>query len=135
MIVVDAGVWATALIDAGPTGDACRAALSRDDAWTAPEHAALETLRTIRRFEFAGVLDATQADEHARAVADFSIRYVGAEPWVLTEVWRLRHTVSPYDAPYVALALAMGAPLVTLDKRLGRAAEVLGVTALVPTSA
>jgi predicted nucleic acid-binding protein len=36
-------------------------------------------------------------------------------------VWELRHTVTPYDAWYVALAEALDAPLATLDGRLARA--------------
>ncbi len=36
-------------------------------------------------------------------------------------VWQLRHSVSIYDAWYVALAEALDAPLATLDLRLTRA--------------
>lgn len=36
-------------------------------------------------------------------------------------VWELRENVSAYDAWYVALAEALGAPLLTLDARLARA--------------
>lgn len=133
MIVIDAGAWAMALVDDGDTGQACRTALANDDEWVAPEHAALETLRTIRRFESAGYINEVQAGVHVQAVIDASIRYVGAEPWVLQGVWRLRHTISPYDAPYVVVALAMELPMVTIDHRLGRAARAVGVEVRVPT--
>jgi predicted nucleic acid-binding protein len=36
-------------------------------------------------------------------------------------VWSLRDVATPYDAWYVALAEALDAPLVTLDRRLARA--------------
>jgi len=35
--------------------------------------------------------------------------------------WRLRHSMSYYDALYVALATRLGAPLLTMDKRLANA--------------
>ena len=39
-----------------------------------------------------------------------------------SRVWELRDNVSPYDAWYVALAESLQADLVTLDRRLTRAA-------------
>lgn len=51
---------------------------------------------------------------------------------VLARVWALRHTMSTYDAPYVAVAEAFGVPLVTIDLRLARAAEKQGVEVVVP---
>ena len=42
--------------------------------------------------------------------------------WPYAErIWQLRHCVSPYDACYVAVAEALGCPLLTTDFRLGRA--------------
>lgn len=35
-------------------------------------------------------------------------------------VWHLRGQVSDYDAAYVALAMALDAPLLTDDRRLAR---------------
>ena len=36
-------------------------------------------------------------------------------------IWELRHTMSTYDACYVAVAEACDCPLLTTDERLGRA--------------
>jgi predicted nucleic acid-binding protein len=38
---------------------------------------------------------------------------------LLPRIWELRHNLSAYDAAYVALAEALGAPLITRDRRLG----------------
>lgn len=135
MIVVDAGVWVRALVDVSAVGEACRVVLCDDPDWVAPTHAAIEVLRTLRRYEAAGLLTRPQADRHAESVAAAEVRYVGAEPWLLAEVWRHRHTISPYDAPYVALSLALDAPLATLDERLARAAGAIGARVVVPGSA
>jgi predicted nucleic acid-binding protein len=40
----------------------------------------------------------------------------------LYRIWELRHNVTAYDAAYLALAEALGAPLVTRDAKLAGAA-------------
>ena len=40
---------------------------------------------------------------------------------LLAASWELRHNVTAYDAMYVALAVLLEVPLVTLDRRLQRA--------------
>jgi predicted nucleic acid-binding protein len=42
------------------------------------------------------------------------------EPFAI-RIWELRHNVTSYDAWYVALAEAIGAPLATLDEHLAKA--------------
>jgi len=43
---------------------------------------------------------------------------------LLRQCWELRNGLTVYDAAYVALAEALGAPLVTADARLARAPGV-----------
>jgi predicted nucleic acid-binding protein len=132
MIVVDASAWVRALVDAGPTGDAVREVMVGDAAWVAPAHAPLEVLRTIRRYETTGLIQVEQASRLADAVLAAEVTYVAAEPWLLRAAWDLRHNLSVYDAPYVALARVHDAPVVTCDERLAHAAASLGVTARLP---
>ena len=66
-----------------------------------------------------GALDTTAASQ---AVED--LRLWPGERWshrvLLPRAWELRHDVRGYDAIYVALAEALGATLLTLDRRLER---------------
>jgi predicted nucleic acid-binding protein len=132
VIVVDAGVWARSLIDAGSEGDACRDVLTGDPDWLAPGHAPIEILRTIRRYESAGLITTADGGAFAAEVVEAAVTYVGPEPWLLRSIWRHRKNISPYDVPYVALALHHGISLVTLDVRLSRAAVTAGADVVVP---
>ena len=127
MIVLDASAWATSLADDGPMGVICRDVMEGDRRWTAPSHAATETLRTIRRYELAGLLNATSASRIAAKIASTRVRYVGPSSVLLRAQWELRHNLSAYDAAYLVLAREFRAPLLTTDGRLARAAESLGV--------
>jgi predicted nucleic acid-binding protein len=51
----------------------------------------------------------------------FRSRAIPQEPF-LFRIWELRHNVTAYDAPYLALAEALAAPLVTCDAKLASAA-------------
>lgn len=44
------------------------------------------------------------------------------QDFLLPRIWELRNNLTAYDAAYVALAEALGAPLLTRDKRLSSAA-------------
>jgi predicted nucleic acid-binding protein len=127
LIILDASAWVSSLADAGPMGDSCRYVMVQDKRWTAPSHAATEALTTIWRYELAGLVSAEAASAMAAKVADAPIRYVGPNPALLRSQWKLRHNVSAYDAAYVVLAREFGAPLLTTDGSLARAAEALGV--------
>jgi predicted nucleic acid-binding protein len=130
VIVVDAAAWVRALVDAD--GDAARSVLESDLDWAAPAHMPIEVLRTLRRYEYAGLLTAGQAGEFAGLVEDADVRYAEPEGWLLATVWRHRHNISPYDAAYVALAMNYDVPVVTFDARLAKAARAVGAAVVIP---
>lgn len=121
------------LTSANSDAETARQMLTADDEWILPAHAHVETLRTIRRLVAHSHLSPDEASEAVEEVCAAEVITVPAEPWVLRAIWDLRHTVSPYDAGYIALAQRFECAVVTFDKRLARAASQLGVRAVVPT--
>lgn len=131
MIVVDASAWATSLVRIDEVGDDARRLLSDDD-WVAPSHTGIEVLRALRKWETAGVLETAAASSLVAEVIATSVRYQAPGPDLLAWIWRARENLSLYDAPYVHLAGELAATLVTMDRRLARAARHLHVAAAVP---
>ena len=79
----------------------------------------LEVASTLRRLEAIGAVGPHRARE---ALEDLLraplVRY--PERLFLPRIWELRHTITSYDASYVALAEALSTPLLTTDARLSR---------------
>ncbi len=103
-----------------PGAEVVRALLHSDPDHAAPHLIDAEVLSLIQAQHRAGALDDTAA---AQAVEDLAA-WPG-ERWshraLLDRAWELRGNVRSYDALYVGLAEALGATLLTLDKRLVRA--------------
>lgn len=118
-VVCDASALTALLIDGGPDGRWATAALT-DTELAAPHLIAFETANIIRRHELIGLISSDQA---AQAHAD--LRDLAIEHWpyelVAARAWQLRVNLTIYDASYVSLAELLGATLVTLDRRIGRA--------------
>ena len=120
MIVVDASVLAVALADDGADGSSARGAVA-DEVLAAPELVDLEVLSVWRRQVAAGKMTARRAAQAVSDLAALPLRRM-SHRLVLQRCWDLRHTVTMYDAAYVALAEALVIPLLTADARLSRAA-------------
>jgi len=87
---------------------------------TAPEVVNPEVLSVLRRMERTGEVRPERARQALADLLDAPVRRFATLP-LLPVVWELRDSVSAYDACYVALARALGCPLVTGDLRLTRA--------------
>jgi predicted nucleic acid-binding protein len=119
VIVVDASVLATALADDGDDGAHARGRL-RTEILAAPELIDLEVTSVLRRLVIADRLPARRAEQALSDLVELPLRHASHRS-LLPRCWDLRENLTIYDASYVALAEALGVPLVTADKRLSKA--------------
>ena len=86
-----------------------------------------EVLSALRSAVMRGEIDESQALTALEDLADWPIERV-SHRYLTRSAWRFRHNVSPYDAPYIALARQRGMTVLTTDEALANAPEsVLGV--------
>jgi predicted nucleic acid-binding protein len=118
MLVVDASCLYEVVAD---TVDAeqVRARLALDPDHVAPQLIDVEVVSVIRRDHMLGRLDTTAAGQAVEDLRDWPGERYGHRA-LLDRAWELRGNVRPWDAMYVALAEALDATLLTLDRRLGR---------------
>ncbi len=77
----------------------------------------VEVAHAVRRTWFQGFINDERAAEVLDDLAAWPlIRY--PHDLFLPRIWTLRHTVTAYDAAYVALAEMLGVTLLTCDARL-----------------
>jgi predicted nucleic acid-binding protein len=115
-VVLDASVAARALMPAGA------ALLGRLQGMRchAPHLVDAEVGSVLRRAAAAGVVQPSTAEAGLHAL-DSVVDHRYPHGILATVAWRLRNTVSYYDALYAALAARLGYPLLTADARLARA--------------
>lgn len=119
MIVIDASVLVTALVDDGVDGHSVRGRLEGTEL-TAPAHVDVEFLHALRGLVRSGQTSPGRADRAIAHLVRLPLRRFEL-PAVASRTWQLRDNLTPYDAAYVALAELLSAPLVTSDGRLARA--------------
>lgn len=118
-VVVDSSVIVAALIDTGPPGLWAEGVID-GHALYAPELVRVEATNVLRRLELSKRITAPEANGAKEDLAQLEIELFPFEPFA-DRIWELRHTVTSYDAWYVALAEDLGFPLATLDGRLANA--------------
>jgi predicted nucleic acid-binding protein len=90
-----------------------------DESLHAPHLLSIEVAHALRRLASTKAISAAEAAAALQDLADLDISRHDHEV-LLPRVWELRHELSAYDAAYVALTEALGATLLTADKRLAR---------------
>ena len=118
-VVVDSSVIVAALIDTGPNGAWAEEAIEHEGLY-APELVRAEVMNILRRFERAKQITTPEANAARDDLMQLEIELIPFDPFS-DRIWELRHTVTSYDAWYVAVAENLAFPLATLDDRLARA--------------
>jgi predicted nucleic acid-binding protein len=115
-VVVDASVLVAALIDTGAQGNWAEDILI-SGSLHAPELVRAEATNVLRRLERAKQISTAEANAAQDDLMQLSLETFGFDPFA-ERIWELRHTVTSYDAWYIALAESLQLPLATLDAKL-----------------
>ena len=118
-VVVDASVLVAAVINTGAHSEWSEDILI-SGSLHAPEIARAEATNILRRLERANQISTAEANAAYDDLMQLSLETFGFDAFA-TRIWELRHTVTSYDAWYVALAEALQLPLATLDEKLSKA--------------
>jgi predicted nucleic acid-binding protein len=121
VIVVDASALLEVLLRTPAAAGVERRLFEPAQTLHVPHLLDVEIAQVMRRYALGGEISAQRGRLALADLADFPLhRYPHAV--LLRRVWDLRHNLTAYDAVYVALAEALGAPLLTRDQRLASAA-------------
>ena len=120
MIVLDASAAADACLEREDRGLWAVDAIAGAGEIHAPHLIDTEVVSALRRFLLAREIARPQAQAGLELFARLALERHPAAPLRL-RIWELRTRLTAYDATYVALAEALGLPLVTTDDRLARA--------------
>ena len=115
-VVVDASILVQLLL-ALPGHRRIAQRLVRASTLHAPHLVDLEVMSAIRKAMLRGLVPDAIADRAMTEIGALSLHRYPHAP-LRPRIWELRHTVTPYDAAYLALAEVLDAPLLTLDARL-----------------
>lgn len=120
MIVIDASAVLELVLRTERGEQVADRALDPDEQLHAPHLLDVEVTQTRRRLVLLKSLRADRAQEALDEVAALRIERHAHYPPV-PRLWQLRNALSAYDAAYVALAEALGIPLLTCDAKLAGA--------------
>lgn len=117
--MIDASVLANVLADDGPDGSLARHSVAEGGDLSAPDLVDVETVSVLRKRWLAGDLTERRFAMAVHDLGDLQLfRYPALA--LMPRAFELRANVPPYDAAYIALAEALGCPLLTADARMAR---------------
>lgn len=120
MIVVDASAMVEVLLNTADAPPIAERLFAEGETLHAPHLLDVEVAQVLRRFAASGQIDAARGKQALCDLSDFPIsRYPHDLFW--GRIWELRHSVTAYDAVYIALAESLPAPLLTRDRKLATA--------------
>lgn len=119
MIVLDTSA-AIAALTAHPWRKELVKRLVDDGDLHAPHLIDIEVVQALRGMVSRGDLSADRAEDVRLDFDDLSIMRYPHQP-LADRMWTLRHNLTAYDAAFVSLAEALGAPLITCDGHMARA--------------
>ena len=120
MIVIDASALVELLLNR-PSGERLASRLrERVEDLHAPHLIDLEVAQALRRYQATGEMSLQRARQALQAFAQMPLERHPHWPF-LDRIWDLRRNLTAYDGAYVALAEALGAPLLTCDRALASA--------------
>lgn len=120
MIVVDASCVLELLLNTSAAETVAERLFGAGEPLHAPHLLDLEVAQVLRRYTATRLLPATRGAEALADLANMRLQRWSHEP-LLPRIWQLRDGLTAYDAAYVALAEALGASLVTMDRRAAAA--------------
>lgn len=121
-VVLDASVISELLVGSSVGIMAAEHAAAHAGNLHVPHLAVIETTSVLRAWARRGELPPGRAAAALEDLRDLPARRWPVEP-LLVRVWELRENATAYDASYVALAEALAADLLTVDRRLARAMD------------
>jgi len=121
VIVLDASAVIEMLLQTEAGAPMAERVLLSDSSLHAPHLLDVEVAQVLRRFVGRGELKEERASQALAALRDLPVERYPHE-FLLPRIWALRHSLTAYDAAYVALAEILGATLLTRDALLQRAA-------------
>ena len=130
MLVVDTSAVVAALVGR-PPDRALVDRLGADGDLHAPHLLDVELLHALRRLVRTGSLGEERAADARADFAELPVVRYGHEP-LADRAWELRDSLTADDATFVALAEALGVPLVTCDARIARSPRHRAAVELFP---
>ena len=133
MIVADASAVVEMLLGPGsPAGNVLARHFGEQDVVCAPHLLDPEIGQALRRLVLGREMSAARAQAALDDLADLPIRRF-PHTALISRAFALRANVTVYDGVYLALAEALGAPLISCDAALGNVPGCKAEVVLVPT--